>query len=152
MATQTLTIRRPDDFHVHLRDGDMLRLVAPFTSRQFARAIVMPNLVPPITAIGQAADYRERIQEAAGRDFTPLLTCYLTDESSPEVVESGKSGFLHSPGDVEGMAASLRRLLTDETLRKKTGAAARERAETQFRQEKLLPVWEAYYERVLRGG
>ena len=89
MASQTLTIRRPDDWHVHLRDGDMLRLVAPFTARQFGRAIVMPNLMPPVLTIGQAADYRERIWEAAGRDFTPLLTCYLTDESSPEVVESG---------------------------------------------------------------
>ncbi len=89
MASQTLTIRRPDDWHVHLRDGDMLKLVAPFTARQFGRAIVMPNLVPPVTTIGAAADYRERIWEATGRDFTPLLTCYLTDESSPEVVESG---------------------------------------------------------------
>jgi N-acetyl-alpha-D-glucosaminyl L-malate synthase BshA len=70
----------------------------------------------------------------------------------PEVVEHEKSGFLHAPGEVSAMAASLRRLLTDEPLRKQMGAAARERAETQFRQEKLLPVWEAYYERVLRGG
>jgi dihydroorotase len=89
VASQTLTIRRPDDWHVHLRDGEMLRLVAPFTARQFGRAIVMPNLVPPVTTIGGAADYRERIWEATGRDFTPLLTCYLTDESSPQVVESG---------------------------------------------------------------
>jgi len=89
VALQTLTIRRPDDWHVHLRDGDMLRLVAPFTSRQFARAIVMPNLVPPVTAIGAAAAYRERIWEAAGREFQPLMTYYLTDESNPDVVESG---------------------------------------------------------------
>jgi dihydroorotase len=89
VASQTLTIRRPDDWHVHLRDGDMLRLVAPFTARQFARAIVMPNLVPPITAIGQAADYRERIKEAAGGLFLPLMTYYLTDESDAEVVDHG---------------------------------------------------------------
>ena len=89
MTLQRLTIRRPDDWHVHLRDGDMLRLVAPFTARQFARAIVMPNLVPPVTTLGSAADYRERIWQAAGRDFRPLLTCYLTDESDPDVVESG---------------------------------------------------------------
>ena len=89
MTLQRLTIRRPDDWHVHLRDGNMLRLVAPFTARQFARAIVMPNLVSPVTAIGRAADYREQIQEAAGSGFTPLLTCYLTDESKAEVVESG---------------------------------------------------------------
>jgi len=89
VASQTLTFRRPDDWHVHLRDGDMLRAVAPYTARQFARAIIMPNLVPPITAIGPAAAYRERIWEAAGRGFRPLMTVYLTDESSPEVVESG---------------------------------------------------------------
>ena len=89
MAMQTLTIRRPDDWHVHLRDGEMLKLVAPFTARQFARAIVMPNLVPPVTAIGAAAAYRERIWEATGRDFRPLLTCYLTDETDARVVESG---------------------------------------------------------------
>jgi dihydroorotase len=86
---QSLTIRRPDDWHVHLRDGDMLKLVAPFTARQFARAIVMPNLVPPITTIPTAADYRERIWQAAGREFQPLMTYYLTDEASPNVVESG---------------------------------------------------------------
>jgi len=89
VALQTLTIRRPDDWHVHFRDGDMLKVVAPFTARQFARAIVMPNLVPPVTAIGPAAAYRERIREAAGRDFRPLLTCYLTDDSHPDVVEHG---------------------------------------------------------------
>jgi dihydroorotase len=89
VALQTLTIRRPDDWHVHLRDGDMLKLVAPFTARQFARAIVMPNLVPPVTTIGGAAAYRERIWEAAGRDFRPLLTCYLTDETEADVVEHG---------------------------------------------------------------
>ena len=63
---QSLTIRRPDDWHVHLRDGDMLRLVAPYTARQFARAIVMPNLVPPVTTVAAAAAYRERIRAAAG--------------------------------------------------------------------------------------
>ena len=66
MASQTLTIRRPDDWHVHLRDGEMLRAVAPYTARQFARAIVMPNLVPPITTVEAASAYRERIIAAAG--------------------------------------------------------------------------------------
>ena len=89
MTLQRLTIRRPDDWHVHLRDGEMLRLVASFTARQFGRAIVMPNLIPPVTTIGGAADYRERIWEAAGRDFQPLMTCYLTDETVPDVVENG---------------------------------------------------------------
>ena len=69
MASQTLTIRRPDDWHVHLRDGEMLRKVAPFTARQFARAIVMPNLVPPITTPEAAAAYRTRIVAAAGPGF-----------------------------------------------------------------------------------
>lgn len=89
MALQTLTIRRPDDWHVHLRDGEMLKLVAPFTARQFARAIVMPNLVPPIMTLGAAADYRQRIWDAAGSDFHPLMTIYLTDEANPDLVEHG---------------------------------------------------------------
>jgi dihydroorotase len=89
VASQTLTIRRPDDWHVHLRDGDMLRTVAPYTARQFARAIVMPNLVPPVTTSEAAADYRERIREAAP-GFEPLMTCYLTDETSPDELERGR--------------------------------------------------------------
>ncbi|MDQ3471719.1 MAG: amidohydrolase family protein, partial [Pseudomonadota bacterium] len=71
---QTLTIRRPDDWHVHLRDGEMLKAVAPFTARQFARAIVMPNLSLPVTSVAAAAEYRKRILAAAGPDFTPLMT------------------------------------------------------------------------------
>jgi dihydroorotase len=89
VASQTLTIRRPDDWHVHLRDGDMLRAVAPYTARQFARAIVMPNLAPPVTSPEAAAGYRDRIVEAAGPGFTPLMTCYLTDETSPDEVARG---------------------------------------------------------------
>ena len=89
MALQTLTIRRPDDWHVHLRDGEMLKLVAPFTARQFARAIVMPNLVPPITTPRAAQEYRQRIWDAAGHDFRPLMTFYLTDEAEPDLVERG---------------------------------------------------------------
>ena len=87
--TNTITIRRPDDWHVHLRDGDMLRLVAPFTARQFARAIIMPNLSPPVTRVDQAAAYRKRIVAAAGPDFTPLMTAYLTDDSDPDEIERG---------------------------------------------------------------
>lgn len=89
MALQRITIRRPDDWHVHLRDGDMLRKVAPFTARQFARAIVMPNLVPPVTTPEMAADYRERIRAAAGPGFEPLMTCYLTDRTSPDEIARG---------------------------------------------------------------
>jgi dihydroorotase len=89
VALQTLTIRKPDDWHVHLRDGEMLRLVAPYTARQFSRAIVMPNLVPPITTVEAAVTYRDRIIAAAGGDFTPLMTCYLTDQSDPDELASG---------------------------------------------------------------
>ena len=86
---QSLTIRRPDDWHVHLRDGEMLRAVAPFTARQFARAMVMPNLMPPVTTVEAAAAYRDRIVAAAGDGFTPLMTCYLTDEADPDELARG---------------------------------------------------------------
>jgi dihydroorotase len=89
VASQTLTIRRPDDWHVHLRDGEVLAKVAPFTARQFARAIVMPNLLPPITTAEAAAAYRDRIVVAAGAGFTPLMTCYLTDQTSPNELTHG---------------------------------------------------------------
>jgi len=87
--TDCLTIRRPDDWHVHLRDGDMLGAVAPCTARQFARAIVMPNLDPPVTSVEAAEAYRERIVAAAGDGFTPLMTCYLTDTADPEAIARG---------------------------------------------------------------
>jgi dihydroorotase len=89
VAIETLTIRRPDDWHVHLRDGDMLKAVAPYTARQFARAIVMPNLAPPITTPELAATYRDRIAAAAGPGFTPLMTCYLTDNANPDEIARG---------------------------------------------------------------
>ena len=87
--TDTITIRRPDDWHVHLRDGEMLKLVAPYTARQFTRAIVMPNLGPPVTTVEQASAYRDRIAVAAGPGFTPLMTCYLTDQVDPEELARG---------------------------------------------------------------
>ncbi|WP_226699014.1 dihydroorotase [Qipengyuania gaetbuli] len=78
---ESLTIRRPDDWHLHFRDGDTMRAVVPHTARQFARAIVMPNLSPPVTTTALAAAYRERILGAVpeGVSFTPLMTAYLTD-------------------------------------------------------------------------
>ena len=91
MASQTLTIRRPDDWHVHLRDGEMLRRVAPCTARQFARAIIMPNLVPPVTTVEAASAYRDRIVTAAGPEFAPLMTCYLTDQTEPDELARGHS-------------------------------------------------------------
>lgn len=86
-----LTLRRPDDWHVHLRDGAMLKAVAGYTALQFARAIVMPNLVPPITTSAAAAAYRERIMAAlpGGVKFTPLMTCYLTDNIDVAEIEQG---------------------------------------------------------------
>lgn len=79
--SQVLKIRRPDDWHLHLRDGDMLKTVVPYTSEIYGRAIVMPNLAPPVTTVEAAVAYRQRILDAvpAGHDFTPLMTCYLTD-------------------------------------------------------------------------
>ena len=89
--TDTLTLRRPDDWHVHLRDGAMLGAVARFTAREFARAIVMPNLSPPVTTVAAAAAYRARIISVLSPevDFTPLMTCYLTDHSGAEDIERG---------------------------------------------------------------
>ena len=86
-----ITIRRPDDWHLHLRDGEMLAAVLPFTARQFARAIGMPNLTPPVTSVDAAAAYRDRIRAALppGADFTPLMTCYLTDAADPEELARG---------------------------------------------------------------
>jgi dihydroorotase len=89
--TDTLNIRRPDDWHVHLRDGDVMRGVVPYTARQFARAIVMPNLSPPVTSIEACAAYRDRILKAVpeGIDFTPLMTAYLTDATEGDELAQG---------------------------------------------------------------
>jgi dihydroorotase len=88
----TLSLRRPDDWHVHLRDGPMLAACAVHTARQFARAIVMPNLLPPVTRVGEAAAYRERIRRAVPADcrFEPLMTCYLTDDADAAELARGK--------------------------------------------------------------
>lgn len=90
-APVSLTIRQPDDWHVHLRDGAMLAAVLPHTAAQFGRAIVMPNLKPPVTTVQQASDYRNRILAALpkGSRFQPLMTCYLTDTIDPAEVARG---------------------------------------------------------------
>ena len=89
--TDTIDIIAPDDWHVHLRDGAMLKAVLPATSRVFARALVMPNLAPPVTTVADARAYRERIVLALPRGsfFLPLMTCYLTDDSNPDEIEFG---------------------------------------------------------------
>lgn len=91
MTANTLTIRRPDDWHVHLRDGDILKGVLPYTARQFARAIVMPNLSPPVIRAADGAAYRDRIMAAlpAGMDFTPLMTAYLTNGTDADDLAAG---------------------------------------------------------------
>ena len=97
--SQTLTLTRPDDWHLHLRDGTALAAVLPHSARQFARAIVMPNLKPPITTTALAAAYRERILAAlpADADFEPLMTLYLTDRTAPdEIRRAHASGFVHA--------------------------------------------------------
>ena len=97
--TDTLTITRPDDWHAHFRDGEAMASVAPATARQFARAIVMPNLKPPVVTVAQAQAYRDRILQAlpAGADFEPLMTLYLTDNTPPAEIERAKaSGFVRA--------------------------------------------------------
>jgi dihydroorotase len=97
--TESLTLTRPDDWHLHLRDGAALAAVLPDTARQFARAIVMPNLKPPVTTTALAAAYRERILAALpeGSDFEPLMTLYLTDNTSAEeIARAVESGFVHA--------------------------------------------------------
>ncbi len=90
--SRTITLPRPDDFHLHLRDGAMLQAVAPYSAATFARAIVMPNLDPPVTTTADARAYRERILAAvpSDADFTPLMTLYLTDATDPDDLEAGR--------------------------------------------------------------
>ena len=92
---ESLTIRRPDDWHLHFRDGAMMRAVVPYTARQFSRAIVMPNLSTPVTTSAMAAAYRERIVDAVPQSmqFTPLMTAYLTDESDASDLAAGFAGW-----------------------------------------------------------
>lgn len=124
----SITIRRPDDWHLHFRDGATMQAVVPYTARQFGRAIVMPNLTPPVTTTALAADYRDRIRAAVpqGMDFTPLMTAYLTDQTDPLDLERGfAAGVLtaaklypagattnsaHGVTDVANIAAVLERM------------------------------------------
>lgn len=99
MTTMEIKLTRPDDWHLHLRDGDLMCSVLPDTARQFARAIVMPNLRPPVTSTAQAQEYRSRILAALpqGMKFEPLMTLYLTDNTSAAEIRKAKaSGFVHA--------------------------------------------------------
>jgi dihydroorotase len=127
-AINRLTIRRPDDWHVHLRDGAMLAGIVGYTAAQFARAIVMPNLSPPTTNVSAAIAYRQRILDAlpAGADFTPLMTCYLTDGTDADEVARGfatgaftacklypahaTTGSAHGVTDIAKLSAVLERM------------------------------------------
>lgn len=94
-----ITLTRPDDWHLHLRDGEALKAVLPHSARQFARAIIMPNLKPPVTTVDAAAAYRQRILAAlpSGSGFLPLMTLYLTDNTSAdEIRKAADSGFVHA--------------------------------------------------------
>ncbi|MDX1925378.1 MAG: dihydroorotase [Pirellulaceae bacterium] len=96
---QSLTITAPDDFHLHVRDGELMRLVVPHTAERFARAIIMPNLVPPIVSTELAKQYRERILAAIpnGMSFEPLMTLYLTEQTPvSEIAVAKASGFVHA--------------------------------------------------------
>jgi dihydroorotase len=96
MTKTQITITQPDDWHLHLRDGEILKYVAPFTAKQFARAIIMPNLNPPVTTVVQAVEYLDRILAAVdGTDFEPLMTLYLTNNTSvDEIIAARKSCFI----------------------------------------------------------
>jgi len=99
LTPQTLTLTRPDDWHLHLRDGAALAAVLPHTARQFARAIIMPNLRPPVTSVDMAEAYRRRILAALppGAKFEPLMTLYLTDNTAPgEIALAQASGWVHA--------------------------------------------------------
>lgn len=127
-APNRITIRRPDDWHVHLRDGAVMAGVVAHTARQFARAIVMPNLSPPVSSVEAARAYRERIVAAlpAGMDFTPLMTCYLTDGIDSGELARGKdegvftaaklypahatTGSAHGVTDVKNIYPALERM------------------------------------------
>ena len=98
-SMQTLTLTRPDDMHLHLRDGDALASVVRDSARQFGRAIIMPNLKPPVVRVEDAAAYRERIQAAlpSGSDFEPLMTLYLTENTAPaDILAASNSEFVHA--------------------------------------------------------
>jgi dihydroorotase len=98
-SPDTITLIRPDDWHLHLRDGAHMASVLPHTARQFARAIVMPNLKPPVTTAADAAAYRERILAALpqGMNFEPLMTLYLTDNTDPDEIRRAQdTGFIHA--------------------------------------------------------
>jgi dihydroorotase len=133
-SNDTLTLRRPDDWHLHVRDGAQLAAVVPFTARQFGRALVMPNLQPPMTTTEALGAYRSRILAAvpAGLDFAPQMTLYLTDSTSADEIGKAKaSGYvvgakLYPAGATTHSAAGVgRRLPSSSWCRTPRREAAR---------------------------
>ncbi|KIZ02255.1 dihydroorotase [Monoraphidium neglectum] len=117
-AAQRLQITAPDDWHLHLRDGDSMRSVVPHTAAHFSRAIIMPNLVPPVSTTDMALEYKARITAALppGSAFAPLMTLYLTDNTPPEEVararDAGVAAFKLYPAGATTNSGMMRRLLT----------------------------------------
>ena len=103
-----LTITKPDDWHLHVRDGEMLKAVLPHTAAHFGRAILMPNLIPPVRTTADAVEYRKRVLAALpkGSTFTPLLTCYLTDDTDPDDVERVFTGVKLYPANATTNSAA----------------------------------------------
>ena len=126
--TNRLTIRRPDDWHVHLRDGAMMQDVVTYTAAQFARAIVMPNLAQPVVTAADAEAYRARIMAALpqGADFTPLMTAYLTDTSNTDDIASGfERGIDFRHGKLHGQRGNRHRFFPPVHLQRSLGPSAR---------------------------
>ena len=111
--TTRITIRKPDDWHLHVRDGEMLKAVLPHTARNFALAILMPNLIPPVRTTADCIAYRERVMAALppGSKFKPLMTCYLTDDTEPDDVELVRDLLIQHAGYTGSRVAA--RLLGD---------------------------------------
>ena len=124
--TPHLSLLQPDDWHVHLRDGEALNAVVAHTAAQFARAVVMPNLKPPVTTVEQALAYRERILQVVpeGVDFEPLMTLYLTDNLAPEEIAKAQQALAShgfDPGPIDGVMGpktrtALARYLAQQNL------------------------------------
>ena len=125
--TKSLTIKRPDDWHLHLRDGDMLAAVLPDTARHFGRAIIMPNLVPPVVSTADVMAYQKRIMAALpnGMVFTPLMTAYLTESTDPDDLAKGfQDGVitavkLYPAGATTNSASGVRDVMTVQPVLEK---------------------------------
>jgi len=133
-AITELTIRRPDDWHLHLRDGAMLQAVLPETARHFARAIIMPNLVPPVVTAAQARAYRSRIMDAlpAEMTFEPLMTLYLTEDTDPDDVATAYA---------DGTARAVKLYPAGATTNSSSGVATFDKVRPPHRPCQAASLW-----------